>query len=73
MLKLKRPLIFLDLETTGTDVAKDRIVEIAFVKMHESGEIETLPSQENQRYHHAKAQDKQLLNPCAFHHLDQRI
>jgi oligoribonuclease (3'-5' exoribonuclease) len=25
MLHLKRPLVFLDLETTGTDVAKDRI------------------------------------------------
>jgi DNA polymerase-3 subunit epsilon len=50
MLKLKRPLVFLDLETTGTDVAKDRIVEIAFVKMNVSGEVETLPSQENARF-----------------------
>ncbi|MBM3448199.1 MAG: 3'-5' exonuclease, partial [Bacteroidetes bacterium] len=50
MLKLKRPLVFLDLETTGTDVARDRIVEIAFVKMHVSGEVETLPSQENARF-----------------------
>lgn len=50
MLNLKRPLVFLDLETTGTDVAKDRIVEIAFVKMYPNGEIETLPELENERF-----------------------
>ena len=32
-LPLERPLVFFDLETTGTDVAKDRIVEMAFVKV----------------------------------------
>jgi DNA polymerase III subunit epsilon len=30
-LRLKRPLLFLDLETTGTDVTTDRIVEIGIV------------------------------------------
>ena len=29
---LKRPLVFIDFETTGVDVEKDRIVEIGFVK-----------------------------------------
>lgn len=33
-LNLSRPLAFLDLETTGTDVATDRIVEIAVVKLN---------------------------------------
>lgn len=33
-LKLKRPLAFIDLETTGVNVASDRIVEIAIVKLH---------------------------------------
>lgn len=33
-----RPLAFLDLETTGTDIATSRIVEIAIVRVHESGE-----------------------------------
>lgn len=32
-LQLKRPIVFFDLETTGTDQAKDRIVELAFVKL----------------------------------------
>lgn len=33
-LKITRPIAFLDLETTGVDVATDRIVEIAIVKLH---------------------------------------
>lgn len=32
-LNLKKPLAFFDLETTGTDVAKDRIVEISILKV----------------------------------------
>ena len=32
-IKLQRPLVFFDLETTGTDVATDRIVEMAFIKL----------------------------------------
>jgi len=36
-LTLKRPIIFFDLETTGTDPAKDRIVELAFVKLSPDG------------------------------------
>jgi DNA polymerase III subunit epsilon len=32
-LTLLRPLIFFDLETTGTDVANDRIVEISLLKL----------------------------------------
>ncbi len=36
-LNLKRPIVFFDLETTGTDTAKDRIVELAFVKINLDG------------------------------------
>lgn len=36
-LLLKRPIIFLDLETTGTDHAKDRIIELALVKILPGG------------------------------------
>ena len=32
-LNLKRPIVFFDLETTGVDTAKDRIVEISRVKV----------------------------------------
>jgi DNA polymerase-3 subunit epsilon len=34
MLRLTRPLVAFDLETTGLDVANDRIVEISCVKLH---------------------------------------
>ncbi len=37
-LNLKRPLVFFDLETTGVDTAKDRIVEISMVKVMPDGE-----------------------------------
>lgn len=36
-LALKRPIIFFDLETTGVNHAKDRIVEMAFVKLKPDG------------------------------------
>lgn len=36
-LALKRPIVFFDLETTGTDPVKDRIVELAFVKLMPDG------------------------------------
>ena len=39
-LKLKNPLIFFDLETTGIDVANDRIVEISYLKIYPNGDEE---------------------------------
>ena len=36
-LNLKRPIVFFDLETTGVDAAKDRIVEISMVKVMPDG------------------------------------
>ena len=39
-LHLKNPLIILDLETTGINIASDRIVEIALLKIHPDGNEE---------------------------------
>ncbi len=39
-LKLKKPIVFFDLETTGLDVSKDRIVEISILKLHPDGKKE---------------------------------
>ncbi len=39
-LQLKNPIVFLDLETTGINVATDRIVEIALVKVNIDGSEE---------------------------------
>ncbi len=36
-LNLKRPICFFDLETTGTNTAKDRIVEIAIIRVEPDG------------------------------------
>ncbi|WP_422084022.1 exonuclease domain-containing protein [Ulvibacterium sp.] len=40
-LKLTRPICFFDLETTGTNVAKDRIVEISILKIYPNGNKES--------------------------------
>ena len=37
MLQLKKPLAFIDLETTGINLGTDRIVEIAIVKILPDG------------------------------------
>lgn len=48
MLKLTKPLAFIDLETTGTNLGVDRIVEIAIVKILPDG---------------AKSVKRKLINP----------
>ncbi|MFR9649837.1 MAG: 3'-5' exonuclease [Rikenellaceae bacterium] len=37
-LKLKRPILFFDLETTGVDISNDRIVEVSMIKLMPDGE-----------------------------------
>lgn len=39
-LNLQNPIIFFDLETTGVDVAKDRIVELCYIKVFPNGNEE---------------------------------
>ena len=36
-LNLKRPLVIFDLETTGLDIVKDRIIQIAYIKVMPDG------------------------------------
>lgn len=40
-LKLKQPIVFFDLETTGVNIAKDRIVEISILKVFPNGNKES--------------------------------
>ena len=40
-LKLNRPICFFDLETTGIDIGKDRIVEISIFKVFPNGNKES--------------------------------
>lgn len=37
--ELDRPLVFFDIETTGLDLKRDRIVELAFIKMTPHGDV----------------------------------
>lgn len=52
--KLKRPLAFFDLETTGVDVGKDRIVELAILKVMPNGQYHKMP---------AEGQPRLVINP----------
>jgi DNA polymerase-3 subunit epsilon len=47
MLNLTKPLAFFDLETTGTNISTDRIVEIAVVKVMPNQEVSTKSSRIN--------------------------
>ncbi len=49
-LNLKRPLAFFDLETTGTEIGKDRIVELAVVKIMPDGQVSMMPAQRGKEH-----------------------
>ena len=46
-LNLSKPLAFFDLETTGVDVSKDKIVEISILKVNKDGSKESLTKKIN--------------------------
>jgi DNA polymerase III subunit epsilon len=46
-LKLKRPVVFLDLETTGINVSADRIVEISLLKINPNGKEQWMTTRVN--------------------------
>lgn len=46
-LKLSKPLLFFDLETTGINIASDRIVEISMLKVYPDGKEETYTQRVN--------------------------
>ena len=39
-LNLTKPLVIFDLETTGLDLVKDRVIQISYIKVHPNGEEE---------------------------------
>lgn len=55
-LKLTKPLVFFDLETTGINIAKDRIVELAMVKIMPDGTRICKPEKEG-------LENRYLVNP----------
>lgn len=50
-LNLQKPLIFFDLETTGTNITKDRIVELSYIKVFPDGTEETRERRINPEMH----------------------
>ncbi|MEM6846013.1 MAG: 3'-5' exonuclease [Bacteroidota bacterium] len=46
-LKLKNPLVFFDLETTGVNVTRDRIIEYSFIKVFPNQPTETITQRIN--------------------------
>ena len=50
-LNLKNPIVFFDLETTGINTTKDRIVEICIVKVYPNGNEETKTIRINPEIH----------------------
>ena len=50
-LNLKRPIVFFDLETTGLDIATDRIVELCYLKVEPNGNEESKAMRLNPEQH----------------------
>ena len=50
-LNLKNPIIFFDLETTGTNINSDRIVEICYLKIYPNGNEESKSMRINPEMH----------------------
>lgn len=61
-LNLTRPLIFFDLETTGTSVTHDRIVELSYIKIYPDGREERKARRINPEMHIPEAS-------TAVHHI----
>lgn len=65
-LRLDKPLIFFDLETTGTNVSHDRIVEISYVKVFPDGSEEEKTYRVNPGVHIPEAS-------TAVHHITDEM
>ena len=61
-IKLKRPLVFFDIESTGLDISTDRIIEISFVKLYPDGHTDIKTRRINPGMHIPEAS-------TAIHHI----
>ena len=79
-LNLKNPLIFFDLETTGTNIVTDRIVEISYLKIYPNGKEEsdtflvnpTIPIPEKSSAIHG-IRDEDVKNAPTFNELAKTL
>ena len=79
-LKLERPIVFFDLETTGLNITKDRIVEIAIQKIYPNGNSEsknwlvnpTIPIPKESTEIHGIS-DKKIINEPTFKEIANEV
>ena len=57
-LKLEKPIVFFDLETTDLDVARDRIVELCYIRIEPNGNEEAKSMRINPEMHIPEACSK---------------
>ncbi len=50
-LNLNNPIVFFDLETTGTNISNDRIVELCYIKVYPNGDEESKSMRVNPEMH----------------------
>jgi DNA polymerase-3 subunit epsilon len=79
-LNLKNPIVFFDLETTGTNINSDRIVEICYLKVYPDGREEARTMRINPEMHIPEASsavhgiyDKDVANSPTFKQVAQNI
>lgn len=81
MTKLKRPIVFFDLETTGIEIINDRIIEMCMVKLRPDGSTETWYSKFNPEGRLSRPEalekhgitDEELLQEDTFSYLAPEI
>lgn len=79
-LNLKKDIVFFDLETTGTNIVNDRIVEISYLKVHTNGNEESKTLRINPEMHIPEAatavhgiSDDDVKNCPTFHQVARNI
>ena len=79
-LNLKKPLVVFDLETTGLDIVKDRIIQISYVKVYPDGQEERGDYLVNPEQHIAPAitqltgiSDAEVKDQPTFKQLSRRL
>lgn len=79
-LNLKKPICFFDLETTGTNIAEDRIVEISILKVYPNKNKESYTWRVNPECHIPKETsaihgiyDEDVVNEPTFKELSRKV
>lgn len=81
MIKLERPVVFFDLETTGIEIINDRVIEICMIKLHPDGTTQKWYSRINPEGRTSRPEafakhgitDEELLDQDTFSYLAPEI